>query len=41
VVALTGIFFTVHLRLLADREADRVADSLALQATAVDGMIQS
>ena len=41
VVALTGIFFTVQLRLLADREADRVADSLALQATAVDGPIQS
>ncbi len=40
VVALTGIFFTVQLRLLADREADRVADRLALQATIVDGPIQ-
>jgi biopolymer transport protein ExbB len=40
VVSLTGIFFTVHLRLLADREADRVADVLALQASAIDGRIQ-
>lgn len=40
VVSLTGIFFTVQLRLLADREADRVADRLALQATAIDGPIQ-
>lgn len=40
VVALTGIFFTVQLRLLADREADRVADRLTLQATTADGPIQ-
>ena len=41
VVSLTGIFFTVQLRLLADREADRVADRLALQATPVDSLKQS
>jgi len=40
VVSLTGIFFTVQLRLLADREADRVADRLALQATPVDSLIK-
>ena len=40
VVALTGIFFTVQLRLIADREADRVADRLALQASSVDGLGQ-
>ena len=34
VVSLTGIFFTVQLRLTADREADRVADILTLQAPA-------
>jgi len=40
VVALTGIFFTVQLRLTADREADRVADRLVLQASVTDGRIQ-
>ena len=33
VVALTGIYFTVRLRRLADREARRLLDSLALQDT--------
>jgi len=40
VVALTGIFFTMHLRLLADRETDRVADRLALQAGLTDEQVQ-
>jgi len=36
VVALTGIFFTVQLRLFADRETDRLADHLTLQAVPAD-----
>ncbi len=32
VVALTGIFFTVQLRLLAERETNKVTDSLVLLA---------
>jgi hypothetical protein len=31
VVALTGIYFTVRLSRLADRETRRLLDSLALQ----------
>jgi biopolymer transport protein ExbB len=34
VVALTGIYFTVRLRRVADREASRLQDRLALQALA-------
>ncbi len=41
VVALTGIFFTVQLRLTADRESDRVADRLVLQASAADDQVPS
>ena len=41
VVALTGIFFTIQLRLLADRETDRVADHLALNAPAIKGTVRS
>jgi biopolymer transport protein ExbB len=36
VVALTGIFFTIHLRLLADRETDRVSDQLTMLAPTDD-----
>ena len=32
VVALTGIYFSMRLRRLADRETSRIADSLSLQA---------
>jgi biopolymer transport protein ExbB len=41
VVALTGIFFTVQLRLLADRATDKVADCLALQPGKAEPVTES
>jgi biopolymer transport protein ExbB len=38
VVALTGIYFTVRLRRVADREASRLQDSLTLQEQAAGGI---
>jgi biopolymer transport protein ExbB len=37
VVALTGIFFTVRLRRLADRETSRLTDRLTLRASGTGG----
>ncbi len=39
VVALTGIYFTVRLRQLADRETSRVQDSLTLHSSVPQGGI--
>ncbi len=41
VVALTGIYFTVRLRQLADRETSRIADQLILQASVSNPGLQS
>jgi biopolymer transport protein ExbB len=38
VVALTGIYFTVRLRRVADREASRLQDRLTLQEKASGGV---
>jgi biopolymer transport protein ExbB len=38
VVALTGIYFSVRLRQLADRETSRIADTLVLQGAGSRGV---